>query len=55
MSAVTPDTNLKLIKLDNELDNSNQLTFSNVQAQTTYFLGLTGLSVDFFTYQRKSG
>ena len=53
MSAVTPDTNLKLIKLDNELDSSNQLTFSNVQAQTTYFLGLTGLNVDYFTYQRK--
>ena len=51
--AVTPDTNLKLLSLDIEIDNKNQLSFATKEAQTTYFLGLTGLFADNFTYQRK--
>ena len=51
--AITPNTSLKLLKLDLEIDEKNQLTFSNLLAQTTYFEGLTGLEEDDFTYQRK--
>lgn len=52
--AITPDTNLTLIKLPIELDSNNQLTFLNATAQHTYFDGLTGnLDVENFTYQRK--
>lgn len=52
---VTPQTNLKLLKLDLEIDEKNQLTFQSLSAQTTYFQSLTGLSEDNFTYQRKDG
>ena len=53
MSAITPSTNLKLLKNPNNLSNENQLTFSNATAQYNYFNGLTKLEVDDFTYQRK--
>lgn len=53
MAAITPHTNLYLLKNPINLSRQNQLTFSNATAQYTYFNGLTKLSVDNFTYQRK--
>lgn len=55
MSAVTPQTNLKLLSLDIEIDEKNQLTFNDLQAQTAYFESLQGLEAENFTYQRKDG
>lgn len=51
--AVQPQTNLRLLKLPFTIDNKNQLTFSNLSAQTSYFLGLSHLKVDNIQYQRK--
>ena len=53
MSAITPQTELKLLKCPIESDNRNQMTFSNATAQYNYFNSLPKLSVDNFTYQRK--
>ena len=55
MSAITPSTNVKLLKLPLELDNENQLTFSSVSAQYSYFNSLPSLAANNFTYQRKDG
>ena len=55
MSAITPQTELRLIKCPIESDNRNQITFSNETAQRTYFKSLPHLEVDNFTYQRKDG
>ncbi|MBR2651927.1 hypothetical protein IKD56_00810 [bacterium] len=52
---ITPQTNLKLLKLDLEIDEKNQLTFPSLASQTAYFQSLAGLSEDNFTYQRKDG
>lgn len=52
--AISPNTNLTLIKLPIELDSNNQLTFTNKQAQFNYFDNLNdNLAVENFTYQRK--
>ena len=51
--AVTPNTILYLLKSPIELDNLNQLTFSNKQAQETYFLSLPKIPIEKITYQRK--
>lgn len=53
MAAITPSTNLKLLKNPNNLSNLNQLTFATASDQYTYFNGLTKLEVEDFTYQRK--
>ncbi len=53
MSAITPQTELKLLKCPIESDNRNQLTFSNATSQYNYFNSLPKLEVDNFTYQRK--
>ena len=54
MAAITPSTNLYLLKNPNNLSKQNQLTFANATAQTSYFTGLSNkLYVDNFTYQRK--
>lgn len=53
MAAITPSTNLKLLKNPNNLSNENQLTFANASAQYNYFNSLTKIEVDDFTYQRK--
>ena len=55
MSAITPQTELKLLKCPIESDNRNQITFSNETAQYNYFISLPKLEVDNFTYQRKDG
>lgn len=53
MAAITPSTNLYLLKNPNSLSDQNQITFASKQIQYEYFSGLTKLSVDDFTYQRK--
>lgn len=53
MAAITPSTNLKLLKNPNNLSNQNQLTFSNAESQFNYFNSLDKLEVEDFTYQRK--
>lgn len=53
MSAITPQTELRLLKCPIESDNRNQLTFSNATTQYNYFNSLPKLEVDNFTYQRK--
>lgn len=53
MAAITPSTNLKLLKNPNNLSNENQITFANATAQYNYFNSLTKLEVEDFTYQRK--
>lgn len=51
--AITPNTDIRLIKTPFGLNNKNQLTFSNVSAQSSYFLSLSHLEVDNCSYQRK--
>lgn len=51
--AVTPTTDLILLKLPIELDDENQLTFASASAQATYFQSLQKLVADKFTYQRR--
>lgn len=53
MAAITPSTNLYLIKNPHNLNNENQLTFTNAATQFNYFNSLPKLAVDDFTYQRK--
>lgn len=52
---IAPNTDLILLKCPIELDQANQLTFSNATAQYNYFNGLTKLEIGGFTYQRKDG
>lgn len=52
---IAPNTDLILLKSPIELDQNNQLTFSNATAQYNYFNGLPKLVEDNFTYQRKDG
>lgn len=51
--AITPQTNIRLLKTPFELDNKNQLTFINEEAQRNYFLNLPHIEEDNCTYQRK--
>lgn len=51
--AIQPQTDLRLLKVPFTIDNKNQLTFSNKNAQTTYFLGLSHLEINNISYQRK--
>ena len=53
MSAITPQTDLRLIKCPIESDNRNQMNFTNANTQYKYFNSLPHLTVDNFTYQRK--
>lgn len=51
--AITPQTNLKLLKSTLSLDNMNQIKFASATAQYNYFNSLTKLESSNFTYQRK--
>lgn len=51
--AISPQTNLFLLKCNLNIDNKNQLTFANTQAQFNYFHSLPFLVVDNISYQRK--
>lgn len=52
--AVTPQTDIYLIKCPLELDNNHQMNFANKTAQANYFLSLPHLEVDEVTYQREN-
>lgn len=53
---ITPQTDVRLVKVPLEIDDLNQLTFANTTAQYNYFNGLPKLDFDDdFTYQRKDG
>ena len=51
--AVTPQTELRLLKCNLNLDNNNQLTFASKTAQYNYFNGLTHKTITDISYQRK--
>lgn len=51
--AITPHTDLFIIKCPLEMDNSNQLTFSNSETQANYFKSLPHKLIEDITYQRK--
>ena len=51
--AVTPDTEIRLIKSNLDLDENNQINFSNATAQYNYFNSLTHTSITGASYQRK--
>ena len=51
--AVTPDTNLRLLKCDLSIDKSNQINFSTSTDQYNYFNSLTKLTGSNYSYQRK--
>lgn len=55
MAVVTPQTDLYLLKCPLEIDQQNQLTFSNATAQYNYFNNLPKRGNTDFTYQRKDG
>ena len=52
--AITPSSDLKLLKCPIELDNKNQLTFANATAQYNYFNGLTKIEAEGYTYFRQN-
>lgn len=52
---IAPNTDLILLKCPIELDQANQLTFSNATAQFNYFNSLPKIEEGGFTYQRKDG
>lgn len=52
--AITPSTNLYILKNPLEMDNKNQLTFTDKQAQYNYFTSTVSQYVDNFTYQRQN-
>lgn len=53
MAVIAPQTDVCLLKVPLEIDNSNQLTFANATAQFNYFNSLPKITYDNFTYQRK--
>ena len=55
MSAITPQTELRLLKCPIEEDNRNQINFATKEAQYNYFNSLPSLEGEGFTYQRKDG
>ena len=52
---IVPNSRIRLLKSPIELDERNQLTFANVNAQTSYFMSLPYLEYDNCTYSRKDG
>ena len=52
---ITPQSDVRLLKVPLEIDNLNQLTFANATAQYNYFNSLPKITFDDFTYQRKDG
>jgi hypothetical protein len=51
--AISPQTTLRLLKVPINIDNKNQITFANEQAQRQYFLSLPHIEIDEISYQRK--
>ena len=52
---VIPDTDIFLLKCPLQIDNKNQLTFTDATAQYNYFSNLTKLELEDASYQRKDG
>ena len=52
---IVPSSNIILLKTPFELDNKNNLTFNNIQAQLSYFNSLPHTEITDATYQRKEG
>lgn len=55
MAVITPQTDVYLLKVPLEINDINQLTFSNATAQFNYFNSLPKIQFNNFTYQRKDG
>ena len=55
MAVITPQSDVYLLKVPLEIDNENQLTFANANAQYNYFHNLPKIGFDDFTYIRKDG
>ena len=53
MAAVTPQTDLYLLRCPLEIDQENQMTFSNATAQYNYFFNLPKRGNTDYSYQRK--
>lgn len=53
MAVITPQSDVYLLKVPLEIDNENQLTFANAEAQYDYFKSLPKVGFDDFTYIRK--
>ena len=51
--AITPNSEIRIIKVPLSIDNKNQITFSSKQAQEEYFKSLPYIEMDNCTYQRK--
>lgn len=51
--AITPNTDIRIIKVPLSIDNKNQITFTSKQAQEEYFKSLPFLEMDNCSYQRK--
>ena len=51
--AITPQTDIYLLKCPIEADNRNQINFANATSQYNYFASLPKLVIDNCTYQRK--
>lgn len=51
--AVTPNTDLYLLKCPLEADNQHQMNFANATSQYNYFSSLPKVEAENFTYQRK--
>ena len=52
---VTPNTEVRIVKVPIEIDEKNQINFANATAQYNYFNSLTKKTYTQFTYQRKDG
>lgn len=53
MAAVTPSSDLYLLQCPIEIDNKNQINFSNATNQYNYFFNLYKIGATNFSYQRK--
>lgn len=51
--AISPSTDLRLIKCPLEIDEKNQITFASKTAQANYFLSLPHIEINDISYQRK--
>lgn len=51
--AITPNSEIRIIKVPISIDNKNQITFASKQAQEEYFKSLPFIEMDNCTYQRK--
>lgn len=52
--AISPNTQIRLLKVPFEIDNKNQLTFSQINEQTDYFTSLPNIEIEECSYQRKN-